>query len=107
MAMLLAGFVIGGYEFKSLLADKKVYIATLLRLIVIPGIIVLSLKTLGTNKEIMTLALIAFATPLGLNTIVYPASYGGDTKTGASMAMISQTLSVVNLPPMYLLLISG
>lgn len=107
VAMVLAGFVIGGYNFKSLFAEKKVYIATLLRLIVIPAIIVFSLKALGTSKEIMTLALIAFATPLGLNTIVYPASYGGDTKTGASMAMISQTLSVVTLPVMYLLLIAG
>ena len=107
VAMLLAGFVIGGYEFKSLFGDRKVYIATLLRLIVITVIIVLSLKAIGTNKEIMTLALIAFATPLGLNTIVYPASYGGDTKTGASMAMISQSLSVVTLPLMYLFLIAG
>lgn len=107
VAMLLAGFVIGGYEFKSLFTNKKVYIATFLRLIVLPALIVLSLKALGTSKEIMTLALIAFATPLGLNTIVYPASYGGDTKTGASMAMISHTLSVVTLPLMYLFFIAG
>ena len=51
------------------------------------------------------LALICFATPLGLNTIVYPAAYGGETKTGASMAMISHTLSVVTIPLMYLLFI--
>lgn len=68
---------------------------------------VLGLKALGTNKEIMTLALIAFATPLGLNTIVYPAAYGGDTKTGASMAMISHTMSVITFSLMYLLLIGA
>ena len=105
VAMVLAGFVIGGYEFKGLFLNKKVYIATLLRLIVIPSVIVLAMKVLGINKEILTLSLIAFATPLGLNTIVYPAAYGGDTKTGASMAMISHTLSVITLPLMYLLLI--
>ena len=52
----------------------------------------------------MFIVLIAFATPLELNTIVYPAAYGGNTKTGAAMAMISHTLSVVNLPLMYLIL---
>lgn len=105
VAMLLAGFVIGGYNIKELLLNKRVYIATFLRLIVLPAVIVFALKIFGTPKEVMVLALIAFATPLGLNTIVYPAAYGGDTKTGASMAMISHTLSVITIPLMYLLLI--
>ena len=105
VAMILAGFVIGGYDFKELLTDKKVYGATFLRLIVLPAIIVLILKAFGVNDEIRTLALIAFGTPLGLNTIVYPAAYGGETKTGASMAMISHTLSVITIPLMYLVFI--
>ncbi len=105
VAMVLAGFVIGGYDFKELLLNKKVYVATALRLIVIPGILMLILEALGTPKDIMTLALVAFATPLGLNTIVYPAAYGGETKTGASMAMISHTLSVITIPLMYLVFI--
>ena len=63
------------------------------------------LKLLNTPKEIVTLALIAFATPLGLNTIVYPASYGGETKTGASMTMISHILSVITIPVMCLIFI--
>lgn len=105
IAMLLAGFVIGGYNFKELILNKKVYVATLLRLIVIPSVLMLILGALKVDKEIMILALIAFATPLGLNTIVYPAAYGGDPKTGASMAMISHTLSVVTIPLMYLIFI--
>ncbi len=105
VAMLLAGFVIGGYDLKELLTNKKVYGATFLRLIVLPAIIVLILKAFGVNDEITTLALIAFGTPLGLNTIVYPAAYGGETKTGASMAMISHTLSVITIPVMYLIFI--
>lgn len=105
VAMILAGFVIGGYDFRELISDKKVYIATFLRLIVIPSVVVLILKAFGTPDSITTLALVAYGCPLGLNTIVYPAAYGGETKTGASMAMISHTLSVITIPVMYLLLI--
>lgn len=105
VAMILAGFVIGGYNFKELILNKKVYVITLLRLIILPAIIMLVLKYIGTSDDIMTLALIAFGTPLGLNTIVYPAAYGGDTKTGASMTMISHTLSVISIPLMYLIFI--
>ena len=105
VAMVLAGFVIGGYNLKELLKNKKVYLVTFFRLIIIPALIMLVLKLIGANDEIMTFALIAFATPLGLNTIVYPAAYGGDTKTGASMTTISHTLSVVTIPLMYLIFI--
>lgn len=105
VAMLLGGFVIGGYDFLELLKSKKVYLATLLRLVVIPGALMLILRAIGMDDWTMTLALVAFATPLGLNTIVYPAAYGGDTKTGASMAMISHTLSVITIPLMYLIFI--
>lgn len=106
VAMVLAGLVIGGYNLKELLTNKKVYLASLLRLIILPGIIALILKALGTEEQIVTLALICFATPLGLNTIVYPATYGGDTKTGASMTVISHTLSVITIPLMYLVFIT-
>ena len=105
VAMILTGFIVGGYDFKKLLTKKRIYLATFLRLFVIPGMMLLLLKYIGAGKEIMTMALFAFAAPLGLNTIVFPAAYGGDTKTGASMAMISHTLSVVTLPIMYLVFI--
>ena len=106
VAMVLAGLVIGGYNLKELLTNKKIYVASLLRLIVLPALIVLILKALRTNDEIVTLALICFATPLGLNTIVYPATYGGDTKTGAAMTVISHTLSVITIPLMYLVFVT-
>lgn len=105
VAMLLAGVVIGGYNFKSLLSDKKVYAATFMRLIAIPAIMLLIMKLLGVSTEMQTFALLAFACPLGLNTIIYPAAYGAETKTGASMAMISHVLSVVTIPLMYLIFI--
>ncbi len=106
VAMILAGFVIGGYSLKELILNKKVYAASFVRLIAIPAAILAVLMALGTSEQILTLALIAFGTPLGLNTIVYPAAYGGDTKTGASMTMISHTLSVITIPLMFLLFIT-
>ena len=100
-AMILAGIVIGGFNIKGLLKNKKIYMVTFLRLIVIPAFFMVLLHLIGAGKEIMILALIAYATPMGLNTIVFPAAYGGDTKTGASMTVISQSLSAITLPLMY------
>lgn len=104
LAMVLTGFVIGGYDLKVLLKNKRVYLATALRLFVLPALFVTVLLLLGADKTVLVCALFAFATPLGLNTVVFPAAYGGDTSTGASMAMISHTLCVVTIPLMYALL---
>ena len=106
VAMILAGFVIGGYNLKELVTNKKVYFASLFRLVLIPALLMVGLSLINASEEIMILALIAFATPLGLNTIVFPAAYGGETKTGASMAMISHTLAVITIPVMYLVFIA-
>ena len=102
VAMILTGVVIGGYHTKELVINKKVYIITLLRLIVIPVLMLVILKFLNINDEICIFTLIAFGAPLGLNTVIFPASFGGETKTGASMAMVSTFFSVVTIPFIYL-----
>ena len=105
VAMVLAGFVIGGYKLKGLISNKRIYIASVLRLVLIPAFLLTIFHFLGTQKEIMAFILIAFASPLGLNTIVYPAAYGGDTSTGASMALISNVLGIITIPIMYYIFI--
>ncbi len=104
IAMLLTGYVGGSHNFKSLLTDGRVYLVTALRLIVIPAVFLTALILLGINRDTIIYAMFAFATPLGLNTIVVPAVFGKDTKTGASMALISHTLSVITIPVFYTLL---
>jgi len=110
VAMLLAGYTIAGYSVKSMLKKKKVYIASVLRLVVFPSVIIavlFGLKSLvglipgvAIDNSVIYLALVATAAPLGLNTVVFPEAYGGDPETGAAMAMISHTLAVVSLPLM-------
>lgn len=101
LAMLLTGFVIGGYSLKKLASDKKVYLASLIRLIILPTVFMLILIALKTDSAIIRAALCATAMPLGLNTVVFPAAYGGDTTPGASMALISHLISIVTIPVMF------
>ena len=104
IAMVLTGFTIANYSFKSLLSDKRVYVVAVLRLMILPAIIVTVLKLLGAPDYTLFMALFAFSTPMGLNTVVFPSAFGGDPKVGASMAMISHTVCVITIPIMYALL---
>lgn len=101
VAMVLLGLVVGKYNILKLLCNVKVYITTVLRLFIIPTFLVAVLWLLGANETAMVLCLFGFGTPIGLNTIVYPASVGADTSTGASMATISHALAIISLPLMY------
>ena len=113
-AMLTAGFIIASYNIREMLKNKKVYIATALRLFVLPTALVCALFgikellntafDLSIGNTVLYLALFATAAPLGLNTVVFPEAYGGNPKTGASMALISHTLCVLSIPLMYALM---
>lgn len=115
VAMLLAGCTIAKYDFLAMLKKKKVYIATFLRLIVFPALIIgflYGIKELGNflfslqiSNNVLYLAFFAIAAPLGLNTVVFPEAYGGNPETGASMAMISHTLCILTIPLMYAVMV--
>ncbi len=113
-AMLIAGITIAKYDFVSMLKNKKVYLATFMRLIAIPIVMIaclygirlaaINLFQISISNSMMYLAFFAYAAPLGLNTVVFPEAYGGDPKTGASMATISHTLCVITIPLLFSLM---
>lgn len=105
LAMVLTGFIVANYSFKTLTRTKRIYLASILRLIVLPFIFVMVLKWLKTDSTIIMLTLCATAMPLGLNTVVFPAAYGGDTTPGASMALISHLMSIITIPIMFAIFI--
>lgn len=104
ISMVLTGYVIGKYNMKKALTNVKIYTVSALRLIVFPALYCGLLMLLGANETVLIIALIAYAMPLGLNTVVFPAAYGADTSVGASMALISNALCIVTFPLMYALL---
>jgi len=106
MAMLLTGVVIGKYNLPVILKNKRVYIASVLRLIVLPALFLVPLYFIGASDLCLTLCLIAYCSPLGLNTVVIPAAYGQETLTGASMAVVSHILAMFTIPMMYTLLMA-
>ena len=105
IAMLLTGFVVGNFSIKQLIKNKLVYFASAIRLIILPALFMLVLLALKTDNDIIRVALCATAMPLGLNTVVFPAAYGGDTTLGASMALISHVISVITIPVMFAIFI--
>ena len=116
VAMLLTGVTIAKYDVFSMFKNKKVYAVTAMRLIVMPALVISLLygaKTLANNlfglsidNDVLFLTFFATATPLGLNTIIFPSAYGGDPETGAGMAMISHTFCIITMPLLYAVMVA-
>lgn len=98
VSMLLTGIVVAKYPLFKTFVNFKVTLAVIYRLVIAPVILVLIMKPFNLPVEYIRLVLITYALPAGLNTVVYPASKGLDTRTGASMALISNVLCIITLP---------
>ncbi len=114
MAMLLAGVTVANYSLSGMIKNKKVYVASILRLVVLPCVLVAivfgakelfsALFSMEIDNLVIYLVFFFTAMPLGLNTVVFPEAYGGNPETGASMALISNTLGVITIPLLYMLM---
>ena len=101
IAMILTGFVIGGYRLPELFRHWQTYVVAGIRLVALPAVVVTVLKLLNTPQEIIIATLCAHAMPLGLNTVIMPSAYGENPETGASMALVSQICSVLTIPTLF------
>lgn len=97
LGMILVGLTLSAFPIKELLLDRKAYIVTALRLLVIP-LMVYGLCRAFSLEYAMLYAIIVACMPCGLNTIIFPRLIGEDCTVGARLALISNALSVLTLP---------
>lgn len=96
--MLLAGLTISEYNLKAMLLNRKAYAVCLLRLVVIPVVIALALRAITDNTILIQTAVLFYSMPCGLNTIIFPKLVGEDCSAGASLALLSNILSMATIP---------
>ena len=96
VSMLLAGIVVSEFKFKELLSEKRVYRITALRLFIVP--VLIGLLTSRFSRTVTEVAVLIYAMPCGLNTIVFPRLVGEDCRIGAGLALISNVLACLSIP---------
>jgi len=97
LSMLLTGITLSTFAIKELIIDKKAYIFTALRLVIIPAAVFGAFKLLRLDS-VLPMALIITCMPCGLNTIVFPKLVGEDCRMGARFALISHVFALATLP---------
>ncbi|MBR4890014.1 MAG: AEC family transporter [Clostridia bacterium] len=97
-SMMLTGMALAEYNLLPLLKKTRVYIVSILRLLVIPLSILVVLLALNVSKNIITIAVLFYSLPAGLNTVVFPKMINKDCRIGLSTAMVSNVLCIITIP---------
>jgi len=103
VSLLMTGFTIADYPLGEVFHRPKSYLFTLLRLIVIPVLVLTAAWFMGLSLFMATLIVFVFASPSGMNVVVFPAAYGKDCKTGAGNVLLSCLGSILTIPLLYAL----
>lgn len=101
VSLLLTGYTIADYPIGEVFHRPKSYVFSLLRLLVYPLLTLVVVKLLGVSLFVATLVVMGFAGPSGMNVVVFPASYGQDCKTGASIVLVSCLGAILTVPLLY------
>lgn len=97
ISMLLTGVVVAELPIRKVIGNIKIYILIALRMVLFPILLFFALRTFCA-PEITRTAVLYYALPFGLNTVVFPKLIGEDCKTGTGMALISTTAACLTLP---------
>lgn len=103
-AMILTGFVLGKTPIKPLLKDIKLYFAAITRGILLPGVALGIMLLLKVPYQYIVITCVTLAMPMGLNSVVFPEAYGGDGLTGAKTSFVSNLLSIITIPLVFMVL---
>ncbi len=97
-AMLLTGIVFARMDIKTILSDWRSYVASAIRLLIMPIAVLMILRALGLPHGWVLAAIAILAMPLGLNSVVFPEAFGGDSETGAKVCIMAGILGVITIP---------
>lgn len=97
VSMLLTGIVISRFSLKNTFCNVKAYPLAILRLIIIPTLLGVILSKFCQAYLLQT-AILFYALPCGLNTVVFPKLVGEKCEIGAGLALISSILACITLP---------
>ena len=99
-AMILTGIVFASNNLKSMVTNVKVYIACGIKMVLIPIVVTVIIAYTGIAENLATIMIVTLTLPTGLNSIIFPEAYGGDSRTGAQLCFISTFTCLIFMPVM-------
>jgi len=107
MSLLCIGFMLSRAKLKALVKKWRLFVAAAVQLICGPLVAFGLMQVFGFPAEIATMMILLQALPTATSLGLFAEKYGGDSTSASELVLISTIMSVVTLPIMLGLLITG
>lgn len=97
-AMLISGINLAQSDFLGELKNKRTYIVSLSKLIVVPGLTLLLLMAAGADRSISITILTAAACPSGAMGTMFALQYKKNSQYASNLLTITTALSLITIP---------
>jgi len=98
LSMMSIGFSLGRANIFSIFNDKRLYLFTLIKLIIIPAIGVLILRRLNLPEQVLGVSAVMLSMPIGNLPVMLANQYGINSEICAKGIIITTLFSVITVP---------
>lgn len=98
MSMMIIGSTLGSMHLRNVFNDRRVYLYTFVRQLILPLIAWLLLKNFIADPFVLGLSVIIIATPVGITSVMFSNEYGHDAELAARGVFITTLASFITIP---------
>jgi len=98
LSMLVVGAMIAKVDIKNLFTNKKVYLVSLIKLIILPLVTAYTLKLMGFNPMVISISTILAAMPSGATNTIFAKQFNSEPLFASAGVLITTLLSILTLP---------
>ena len=103
VALLIVGSTLATMPKRAMLGSRFAYIASFVRLLVVPAVVWGVLSLLPIDRFTMQVAVVLSGMPVGVNGVMFCLKYGKDERLMAQTIFLSTALSMLTIPIMAML----
>lgn len=98
LAMLVVGGSLYGVKLTGILKNYRVFIFSLVRMLLFPFIVGIILSVVGLSTSVVAVAIVLVGMPIATNTVIVTTQYGGNVIEASEAVFISTVLMIVTSP---------
>lgn len=98
LAMVIVGSILASFPAREMVRDRKAYLVSLARLLLVPAALWLALRTFTTDPLVTGVVVMLGAMPAAANCALLAGEYGANPELASSAVFISTLGSVLTIP---------
>lgn len=98
LSLLVVGSLLAGLSLGQVFRSPRLWGMSLLRLLVLPGVLFLILRALGTGAMLLGISVVEMGMPVAVNGSMLCLEYGGDKECMAQVTLLTTAGSILTIP---------